>query len=59
MQYAKALGHPVVAIDNRREGRELATAFANKADLVLDSNDPDAIAKVKQFSNAGLPSLFC
>lgn len=58
MQLAKALGHPVVAIDNRPEGRDLATAFKLKADLVIDSNDPDTISAVKQFAGkAGLPAL--
>lgn len=57
VQFAKALGHPVVAIDNRPEGRELATAFKHKADLVIDPADPGAIDKIKQFSKAGLPAL--
>lgn len=58
VQFAKALGHPVVAIDNRVEGRELATAFSLKADLVLSPDDPDAVAKVKNWAgNAGLPAL--
>jgi D-arabinose 1-dehydrogenase-like Zn-dependent alcohol dehydrogenase len=50
VQFAKALGHPVVALDNRSEGRELATEFDLKADLVLDPYDPEAISKVKTWS---------
>ncbi|KAF2726923.1 GroES-like protein [Polyplosphaeria fusca] len=61
VQIAKALGHPVVAIDNRPEGRDLATLNDNpklKADLIVDSTDPDAISKVKEATGKlGLSSL--
>ena len=53
VQFAKALGHPVVAIDNRPEGRELATEAPLKADLVLDSETPEAVSKVKEFVGKG------
>ena len=50
VQFAKALGHSVVAIDNRPEGRALATEFGLKADMVLDSGDSDAVEKVKSWA---------
>ncbi|KAF2797520.1 putative alcohol dehydrogenase, partial [Melanomma pulvis-pyrius CBS 109.77] len=53
VQFAKALGHPVVAIDNRLEGRDLATEFPLKADLVLDSQDPEAVFKAKTYAGKG------
>lgn len=49
-----------MAIDNRIEGRDLATTFPLKADLVIDSADPDAITKIKEWSgHGGLPALVC
>ncbi|KAF2873554.1 alcohol dehydrogenase GroES-like domain-containing protein [Massariosphaeria phaeospora] len=58
VQFAKALGHPVVAIDSRPEGRELATEFKHKADLVIDSNDPEAATKIKEWAGeGGLPGV--
>ncbi|KAF2867473.1 alcohol dehydrogenase GroES-like domain-containing protein [Massariosphaeria phaeospora] len=58
VQFAKALGHPVVAVDNRNEGRELATALTLKADLVVSPDDPDVISKIKKWAGkGGLPSL--
>lgn len=50
VQFAKALGHSVVAVDNRPEGRELAAEAALPADLVVDFNDPKAADKVKQWA---------
>jgi NADPH:quinone reductase-like Zn-dependent oxidoreductase len=50
VQFAKALGHPVVAIDNREEGRALATEVPLPADLVIDYNDPDAVSKIKTWA---------
>ncbi|KAK5073366.1 hypothetical protein LTR24_010317 [Lithohypha guttulata] len=50
IQFAKALGHPVVAIDNRPEGRALATEIPLKADLVIDSTDPEAVPKIKAWA---------
>lgn len=50
VQFAKALGHPVVAIDNREEGRALAMEVPHPADLVLDYNDENAVNKIKQWA---------
>ncbi len=50
VQFAKALGHPVVAIDNRQEGWALATEFDLKADLVLDPGEADTVATIKKWS---------
>lgn len=50
VQFAKALGHRVVAIDNREEGLALATEFQLKADLVIDYTDNKAIDKVKTWT---------
>lgn len=50
VQFAKALGHLVVAIDNRPQGRELATEMPLPADLVVDSNDPAAVEEVKSWA---------
>ena len=49
IQFAKALGHAVVAIDNRAEGRSLAMEIPLPADLVVDSNT-EAISKVKTWA---------
>ncbi|KAF2468907.1 GroES-like protein [Lindgomyces ingoldianus] len=49
----KALGYQVVAIDNRIEGRELATEFPLKADLIVDSEDGEAVSKVKSWTGKG------
>lgn len=58
IQFAKALGHPVVAIDNRPEGRALATEIPLKADLVIDSKDKDAVPKIKKWAgNDGLAAV--
>ncbi|KAF2190015.1 GroES-like protein [Zopfia rhizophila CBS 207.26] len=56
VQLAKAVGHPVVAIDNRPERRELGTEFPLKADLVVDSQDSEAIAKCVPL---GVPTRGC
>ncbi|PVH93547.1 putative alcohol dehydrogenase [Periconia macrospinosa] len=53
VQFAKAAGHPVVAIDNRAEGRELATDMTLKADLVVDPADPNALSKIKDWAGEG------
>ena len=50
IQFAKALGHSVVAIDNREEGRKLATEPPLKADLVVDIADSEAISKIKSWA---------
>jgi len=58
VQFAKALGYRVVAIDNRPEGRDLATAMSLKADLVVDYNDEGALKKIKDFAgDGGLPGI--
>lgn len=53
VQFAKALGHPVVAIDNRSEGRALAEEMSLKADLILDYDDEKAVEKVKSWAGKG------
>jgi len=50
VQFAKALGHKVVAIDNRAEGRSLATESRLKADLVVDFEDAKAVEKIKAWA---------
>ena len=58
IQFAKALGHPVVAIDSRPEGRKLASEFPLKADLVVDSANPHAISTIKSWAgNDGLAGI--
>ncbi|KAK5064727.1 hypothetical protein LTR84_000561 [Exophiala bonariae] len=58
VQFAKALGHPVVAVDNRPEGRALAQETPLKADLVVDFNDKDATEKIKNWAgDGGLPAI--
>lgn len=58
VQFAKAQGHPVVAIDNRPEGRALAQELTLKADFVVDFDDPDATKKVKSWTETGgLPAV--
>lgn len=49
VQFAKALGHVVVAMDNRVQGRALATQMPLKADMVVDPSEPDVIDKIKGF----------
>lgn len=58
VQFAKALGYKVVAIDNRQEGRDLAGEFSLKADLVIDYNDEGALEKIKSWAgDGGLPGI--
>jgi len=58
VQFAKALGHPVVAIDDRAEGMELAKELTLKADLVIDFNDSEAAEKIKAWAGkGGLPAI--
>ena len=55
---AKALGHRVVAIDNRPEGLKLSQSLTLKADLVVDINSPDAITTIKSWTGkGGLPAI--
>jgi len=53
VQFAKALGHPVVAVDNREEGRALAQELPLKADLVVDFNDKEATETIKKWAGDG------
>jgi D-arabinose 1-dehydrogenase-like Zn-dependent alcohol dehydrogenase len=58
VQFAKALGHPVVAIDNRVEGRDLAQAFSLKADMILNEYDDGTLEKIKSWTEGlGLPCI--
>ncbi|KAK3075238.1 hypothetical protein LTR53_001602 [Teratosphaeriaceae sp. CCFEE 6253] len=50
VQFAKALGHDVVAIDNRPEGLALAAEVPLPADLVIDFNDKEAVSKIKTWA---------
>ncbi|KAF2652209.1 alcohol dehydrogenase GroES-like domain-containing protein [Lophiostoma macrostomum CBS 122681] len=63
VQFAKALGHPVVAIDNRPEGLSLAVEASNpslNADLVIDSRSPNALSDIKKWAGgSGLPAVVC
>jgi D-arabinose 1-dehydrogenase-like Zn-dependent alcohol dehydrogenase len=52
IQFLKALGHPTIAIDNRKEGQELAQEVGPenlRADKVVDYNDKDATEQVIRF----------
>jgi len=43
VQFAKALGFQVIAVDSRQAGRDLAMEMDNRSlqpDLVVDSSDP-------------------
>jgi D-arabinose 1-dehydrogenase-like Zn-dependent alcohol dehydrogenase len=53
VQFAKAQGYRVVAIDNRPEGRELAQELTLKADLVIDINDGTAVETIKSWAGKG------
>ena len=53
VQFAKALGHRVIAIDDRSEGKELAQELTLKADLVVDFNDSEAADKIKSWVGKG------
>ncbi|XPS73437.1 Alcohol dehydrogenase [Ascochyta lentis] len=52
IQFLKALGHPTIAIDNRKEGKDLAREVgpeALRADKVVDYNAKDAAEQVIKF----------
>ena len=55
VQFAKALGYRVVAIDSRPAGRQLATEVVNselRPDLVVDSTKADeAAARIRDFTS--------
>lgn len=60
VQFAKAMGFRTVAIDNREEGRQLATEVAEhlKPDLVIDSTASDADERILDFtSGEGLAGI--
>jgi len=60
IQFAKALGYNVVAIDNRLEGRELAVETDLKADAVVNFNDEDAAEQIrKTVGHGGLKAIMC
>jgi D-arabinose 1-dehydrogenase-like Zn-dependent alcohol dehydrogenase len=50
IQFAKALGHRVAAIDNRPEGRELAKEVPLPADAIFDFNDKNTATAVKEWA---------
>ncbi|KAI0532770.1 alcohol dehydrogenase GroES-like domain-containing protein [Xylaria digitata] len=54
VQFAKAMGYRTVAIDNREEGRQLATEVPSselRPDLVVDSAGSDATDQIFRFTN--------
>lgn len=60
MQFAKALGYTVVAIDNRPEGRQLAQENPLKADHVVDFTSKDAAEEVRKLvGKGGLAAVVC
>jgi D-arabinose 1-dehydrogenase-like Zn-dependent alcohol dehydrogenase len=55
VQFAKALGYRVAAVDNREEGRSLAAEVPNPADIIIDPNEEGAMDKIKSWAgNLGL-----
>jgi D-arabinose 1-dehydrogenase-like Zn-dependent alcohol dehydrogenase len=60
IQFAKALGYEVVAIDNRVEGRDLAVETELKADWVVDFTAKDATEQIQKIvGKGGLASVVC
>lgn len=53
VQFAKALGYRVVAVDDRSEGLELAQELTLKADLVVDFTDSEATSKINSWAGKG------
>lgn len=51
IQFAKAQGFRVAAIDNREEGRALAAEVPVKPDLILDPHEKDAEDKLKEWAD--------
>ncbi|KAI0458045.1 GroES-like protein [Xylaria acuta] len=54
VQFAKAMGYRTVAIDNRPEGRQLATEVPSsevRPDLVVDSTASDATEQIFKFTD--------
>lgn len=52
VQFAKAMGFRTVAIDNRKEGRQLALQVAEslRPDLIIDSTASDADEQIREFT---------
>jgi D-arabinose 1-dehydrogenase-like Zn-dependent alcohol dehydrogenase len=60
MQFAKALGYKVVAIDNRAEGRDLAVEGELKADWAINFTSEAAVDEVPNNVGRGeLASMTC
>ncbi|OJJ79328.1 uncharacterized protein ASPGLDRAFT_40027 [Aspergillus glaucus CBS 516.65] len=58
VQFLKAFGHQVVAIDNRQEGLDLSTELPLKADLVVHRDSETAVQEVMRLSeNKGLAAV--
>jgi len=58
VQFAKALGHPVVAIDDRCEAMTLAQELTLKANLAIDCNDSKTADKIRYWTgNGGLAAI--
>ena len=55
VQFAKALGHPTVAIDNRPAGLQLASEAPEqlRPQKIVDYNDPNAVEEVVNFAGDG------
>ncbi|KAK5993908.1 Alcohol dehydrogenase [Cladobotryum mycophilum] len=53
VQFAKALGYRVVAVDNRDIGLRLASEVPSRLrpDLIVDYNSPDAISQISLFTD--------
>ncbi|KAF2644677.1 GroES-like protein [Massarina eburnea CBS 473.64] len=53
IQFAKAMGYKTIAIDNRPEGRLLATEVSSKLkpDLIIDSSSPDASEQILDYTS--------
>ncbi|KAI0118412.1 GroES-like protein [Nemania sp. FL0031] len=55
VQFAKAMGYRVVAVDSRAEGRQLATEVPSlelRPDLIVDSTASDAAEQIFRFTNS-------
>ncbi|KAL4965828.1 chaperonin 10-like protein [Aspergillus stella-maris] len=60
LQFAAGLGHPTVAIDNREEGRQLASELPEhlRPKTIVDSNSPNATHEVvKAAGDGGLAAV--
>lgn len=50
IQFAKAFGYRVAAIDNREEGRQLAAEVPNPADIVIDPTEEGSLDKARSWA---------